>query len=369
MNKAITTSKPLVVHVIESFGSGSFESLRSIVRATEGTHRSLIVHSIRAETPENFPELFPPSVEFEYLPMERTLSVSKDLRIVRELRKIFLAEQPSYIHAHSSKAGGLARLAAIGLPTNVAYSPRGYSFLMTDSSWLKRSLFYSLEYALGCSKATTVACGYDEGALARKVSRKVQVIPNTVRCSEVTFRERTRTESEPLRVVLVGRPSAQKGFDLFLDVARSTVDLPIRYHWLGGAGTEESLPGNVEVMGWLSHDEIISQLYSAHVFMSTSRWEGLPRSVLEAMGTGLPVVLSSISGHKELAREGHGMIVTDWKQVSQVFDQILNSPDWLPSASRAARLFIEQNYDERENSWGKFYSGLEPNSQPSLASE
>ena len=275
MNKVNAMSKPLVVHVIESFGSGSFESLRSIVRATDGTHRSLIVHSKRAETPENFRELFPPSVEFQYLPMVRTLSISKDLRTIRELRKIFLAAQPSYVHAHSSKAGGLTRLAAIGLPTNVAYSPRAYSFLMSDSSWLKRSLFYSLEYALGCSKATTVACGYDEGAL-RKVSRKVQVIPNTVRCSEVTFRERTRAESEPLRVVLVGRPSTQKGFDLFLDVARSTENLPIQYHWLGGAGTEESLPGSVKATGWLSHDDIMSQLYSAHIFMSTSRWEGLP---------------------------------------------------------------------------------------------
>ena len=64
------------------------------------------------------------------------------------------------------------------------------------------------------------------------------------------------------------------------------------------------------------------------------------------------------------------MIVTDWKEVAQVFDPILNSPDWLSSASREARLFIEQNYDERENSWGQFYNGLEPNSHPtSLANK
>jgi hypothetical protein len=61
------------------------------------------------------------------------------------------------------------------------------------------------------------------------------------------------------------------------------------------------------------------------------------------------------------------MIVTDWREgVRQSLGQILESPNWLSGASRAARLFIEQNYDERENRWGEFYNGNQPKTQRGL---
>lgn len=47
-------------------------------------------------------------------------------------------------------------------------------------------------------------------------------------------------------------------------------------------------------------DNVSDYLQAGDIFISASKSEGLPNSVLEAMGTGLPVLLSNISSHKEI---------------------------------------------------------------------
>ncbi|HWR97734.1 MAG TPA: glycosyltransferase family 4 protein, partial [Candidatus Methanoperedens sp.] len=51
-------------------------------------------------------------------------------------------------------------------------------------------------------------------------------------------------------------------------------------------------------------DDVPAQLRSADLFVSASRAEGLPGAVIEAMLTGLPVVLSDIGVHREMIEDG-----------------------------------------------------------------
>jgi glycosyltransferase involved in cell wall biosynthesis len=45
-------------------------------------------------------------------------------------------------------------------------------------------------------------------------------------------------------------------------------------------------------------------LATAQVYVLSSRWEGLPRSIIEAMRAGLPVVASDVGGVAELVEDG-----------------------------------------------------------------
>lgn len=49
---------------------------------------------------------------------------------VREIRKVIRRTRPDILYCHSSFAGGLGRLAAIGLPCRVVYNPHGWAFNM-----------------------------------------------------------------------------------------------------------------------------------------------------------------------------------------------------------------------------------------------
>jgi glycosyltransferase involved in cell wall biosynthesis len=62
----------------------------------------------------------------------------------------------------------------------------------------------------------------------------------------------------------------------------------------------EITASNIEVTGWIPSSRVNNLLESADLYLSTSLWEGLPLSVLEAMSMSLPLLLSNCVGNKDL---------------------------------------------------------------------
>lgn len=111
----------------------------------------------------------------------------------------------------------------------------------------------------------------------------------------------------PLRIVHVGRLSHVKGQDLLLNAfARVLYDHPAARLELVGDGDERgALEGlatslgiaeSVSFLGALSPEAVRQRLWGATVAVLPSRSEGLPLSLLEAFGTGVPVVAASVGG-------------------------------------------------------------------------
>jgi glycosyltransferase involved in cell wall biosynthesis len=70
---------------------------------------------------------------------------------------------------------------------------------------------------------------------------------------------------------------------------------------------EADLDAQVEFTGLIPREKVFEHLLNSDIFISTSRGEGLPISVLEAMACYRPVILSDIPPHREIA-EGVGFI-------------------------------------------------------------
>lgn len=152
--------------------------------------------------------------------------------------------------------------------------------------------------------------------LRRLAGRRARVIPNGVdvaRIARASGRDASLGDTR-FGLVTVGRLIQKKNM-LAIVRAFGTLDRGSARLTIVGDGPERaalehavedaSLVGDVAFAGALGRDTVYGTLKMADLFVSASRVEGLPVSVLEAMAAGLPLVLSDIPPHREVT-EGYG---------------------------------------------------------------
>jgi glycosyltransferase involved in cell wall biosynthesis len=126
----------------------------------------------------------------------------------------------------------------------------------------------------------------------------------------------TRKPTHDLRVLFVGRLVREKGV---LDLAQAIEDLPgVTLHVAGDAlaSDRDSVAADLRLLaggqlrsrmvlhGMVSRAEVQRLYRMAHVMCLPSYREGVPRSVIEALAAGRPVIASTIRGNRELVTEG-----------------------------------------------------------------
>ncbi|MEO8497906.1 MAG: glycosyltransferase, partial [Planctomycetota bacterium] len=143
---------------------------------------------------------------------------------------------------------------------------------------------------------------------------KLVVIPNGVELTPVQC-DTTRIRAElgiaiERRILLgVGRLHRQKGFDWLLELAPELFKrLPEHDLVIAGDGPERKSLGElamrlgvqdrVHFAGW--RPDVPQLMKAAEIFLLPSRWEGMPNALIEAMGSGLPVVAAAVEGVNEV---------------------------------------------------------------------
>jgi glycosyltransferase involved in cell wall biosynthesis len=149
---------------------------------------------------------------------------------------------------------------------------------------------------------------------------RVLVIPNAIAVPSsiaiaTTARQHASSSSRKWRAVAVGRLSAEKGFDLLLRAwKRAAANEPNWELAIVGEGplrpqlesliTELQLQERVQLMGWCS--EIGSQYERSDLYISSSHYEAMSRSLLEALSYQLPVISTrATDGLEELVQDDH----------------------------------------------------------------
>ena len=133
-------------------------------------------------------------------------------------------------------------------------------------------------------------------------------------------RARWNLPQDAFVVAGIGRLSFQKNFSLFLDAAAAVLKRhPEAYFVIAGTGAEEAqlkaradrldIRSRLRFLGYVAN---MTELYPAvDMLMLTSRYEGLPITVLEAMATGIVIVSSRLDGVQEVLVDGvDGALVT-----------------------------------------------------------
>ncbi|MDI6631747.1 MAG: glycosyltransferase family 4 protein [Bacillota bacterium] len=253
----------------------------------------------------------------------RPLSLG-NLEAFRVLRRLLREECFALVHAHTPVAAFLARLAARSCGFKpVLYTAHGFHFFRGAPlrNWL---LYYPLEWLAARWTDGLLVLNEEDYARARALPVRGQIfrVPGVgvelerfkVPAAEgLEFREEQGLRPEAPVAVVVAELSRVKNHEQLLYAWREVLRrLPEAVLLVVGTGERrcelEGLAGRlglgsgVRFLGFRS--DVPRVLAAADVAVLTSRREGLPRVILEAMAAGKPVVATNLRGSRMLVADG-----------------------------------------------------------------
>jgi glycosyltransferase involved in cell wall biosynthesis len=263
------------------------------------------------------------------IPMRREISW-EDWRHGRAIRAYVCSRGPfDVIHAHSTKAGFLTRLAVGDRGVVRIYTPHGWMTQDPRMPAWKRLAVSALEASLARRSDAIIAvsekerrCGLRTGIPAHKLA----VVPNGLRPQPLPDRQTARRElgvapdtvmiasigllvpnKEPLRLLEAFaqlRRSARANVALYIaGWGPLEAELRARLHQLG-------LGGAVRLLGPAPGHRLLA---AADVLAHASRYEGFGYVFLEALAAGVPVVTTDVGGAREAVIPGlTGFLCDPW---------------------------------------------------------
>jgi glycosyltransferase involved in cell wall biosynthesis len=120
-----------------------------------------------------------------------------------------------------------------------------------------------------------------------------------------------RPGQSPPRLVMVARLSHWKDQPALLHALAGLLDLPWQLELVGDGPMCEPVQALAHELGLASRvyfagfrRDVPERLAAAQLFVLISKWEGLPRSIIEAMRAGLPVIATEVGGVREAVVDG-----------------------------------------------------------------
>jgi glycosyltransferase involved in cell wall biosynthesis len=250
-----------------------------------------------------------------YVPLrhlQRALAPREDLLGLVELIRLCRRERPQIVHANSSKAGVLGRLAATAARVPVRlFTVHGWAFKAHRGRAARAYLW--ADRLMSPLTTTTICVAENErqaGLSARTCRRtKTVVIYNGVDLDRP--RRPAAADVRPITVLSIGRLRAPKDFTTLVRAIAACEPGSVRLQIAGDGPQQAELADEITRLGIADavellgrRDDVQQLLGAADVFVLSSRSEGMPMSVLEAMAAGLPVIATAVGGVPEIVRDG-----------------------------------------------------------------
>jgi glycosyltransferase involved in cell wall biosynthesis len=196
-----------------------------------------------------------------------------------------------------------------------------------------------------------------------KTKKVLEIFPNSVSIREY---ERTYIERDKLKVITLARLTYQKNPEMFLEVVKKVKEMAreinIEFIIIGGgyAGElEEMIMQKIEVfnlkkdiiiMPWLTADKVDEMLNDADIYLSTSRYEGLPTVLLLAMEKQIPIIATNVDGNKDVIFDTiNGFLCENVTEIAEKIILLAKNKEIRKQMGCKAREILKQKFDIKEN--------------------
>ncbi len=316
------------------------------------------------------------SLGLRVVPVEiaRSFNLLSHFRSYRRLCALFREERFDLVHVHTPVASLIGRLAAwrCGVP-RIVYTAHGFYF-HERMAWWKRAAFAALEWLAGRVTDVLFTQAEEDAATARRyrfcaggtvvaIGNGVDVTrfhPATDRSERAALRRALNTPEHAVAILMVGRLVAEKGY-LELFEAMRHVDAVL---WVAGerlpsdhasaidralaaVDRDPLLASRIRLLGY--REDMPALMRAADIFTLPSHREGMPRSIIEAMLSALPVVATDIRGAREEvvpSETGALVPVSDAAALAAALNRLVADPALRARQGEAGRARALSLYDE-----------------------
>ncbi len=312
----------------------------------------------------------------ETIEIERSLNLLSHIKSFKQLTQFFNEEKFDLVHAHTPVASLIARFAArLSKVPKIAYTAHGFYF-HENMPMLKRNIFVGLEWLAGRCTDTLFTQAEEDAVTAKKhnlcKNGTIAAIGNGIDinkfypASPKSYRKALRTElgakDDETIILIVGRLVREKGYVELIEAMRK-VNATL---WIVGdrlesdhatdindaielAETNTKLKKRIRFLGY--RQDVNQIMRACDIFTLPSHREGMPRSIIEAMMTGLPVVATNIRGSREEVIDGKtGLLIPlhSPDKLSDALCKLVNSPKLRETMGNASRDRALELYDEQK---------------------
>lgn len=347
--------KKRIMFISETVGGGLRKHLITLLKhLSSETYEIILIHGPRVDATFTKEKEKCENIHFvEISEFCREMNVKKDIYTFNKIRKEIQIFHPDIVHCHSSKAGILGRLAArISGVRKIFYTPHGYSFQADEFSSLQKKIFIFAERIvsrLATTKIFTVSKGERELAIAKHidVEEKFQIIYNGLPPMSDQHSNRLHNllgiDSSVKLFGNCARLSDEKNVPLFIEIAKEYLRYNMNAHfvWIGDGNhlkDYQNIHPNIHFIGYRNDADILISEFDGMLF--TSKHEGLPYSLIEALRSGVPIVATDVPGNNEVVIPGINGYLFSSQNVTEGA-QLLNK------VSSISKDYIKKDFTER----------------------
>ena len=302
-------------------------------------------------------------VEYEHTVLENNkMNYISDIRTFKDFLILFLKLRPNFVLAYGIKSviwGGLsARISNtpfFALITGIGYAFHGKSF---KRKILTIFVSFLCKIALKKSKAVIFQNKDNQNLFIKKnlvQNSKTYIVNGSgVDTSKFFFTQIPKTN---LKFLCVSRLLSEKGLREYAAAAKITKDKypQTNFLLLGSEDTSKDAIPLKEVNSWSDYVNYIGTtnnvekiIKECHIFVLPSYHEGLPRSTLEAMSMGRPVLTTNAVGCKETVQEGLNgfkVPVGSIKELAYKMMWFAENKDKIQNMGVKSRMMVEDRFD------------------------
>jgi glycosyltransferase involved in cell wall biosynthesis len=279
------------------------------------------------------------------------------LREWRAVRDLCRGLRPHLVHTHGYRPDVIDGLAARGLGIPVVTTVHGFTGGDRKNriyEWLQRRVYRFFDAVVAVSgrlAAELVAAGIS--------SPKVHTIPNawgetSVQLERTAARQALGLGEDGFQIGWVGRVSQEKGPDTLLEALPHLGRLPYTLSILGDGGERErleretsSIPKLARRVNWHGIVPDAGRYFPAFdLFILSSRTEGTPIALFEAMAAGVPIIATTVGGVPDMLSAAEALLIPpeDPSALAQAIQLVYDDPPGAAARALAARARLDAEF-------------------------